>query len=98
MAPLVVHQEEEGEDRGEEDQNDADHHHEAAVKKPAEKTGMVTSLGDADHCNYNGECFTIIIIIIIFLFSRCSLLEVPEPTGAPNKKRLSGRKVDLSLQ
>ena len=26
VAPLVVHQEEEGEDGGEEDQDDADHH------------------------------------------------------------------------
>ena len=47
---------------------------------------------------------TIVIVVIIimdyfiFLFSWCSLLEVAEPTDALNKKRLSGTKVDLSLQ
>ena len=53
MAPLVLHQEEEGEDGGEKDQDDADHHHQAAVEQPAEETGLVTILAD-HYYNYDG--------------------------------------------
>ena len=35
VTPLVLHQEQEGEDGGEEDEEHADHHHQAAVKHPA---------------------------------------------------------------
>ena len=67
MAPLVLDKEETVDDDEDHGESDDDHHQEAAVKEPAEKTGLVTSLGDADHYNYNG-CFIIIIIIIIFVF------------------------------